>query len=56
MLGELNTNFALVTDFTGNVKREFNYRAALGVISVSDVAAITHWAPEGSVQLSGRRQ
>jgi hypothetical protein len=40
-----------VTDFVGNVKHEFNYRAALGVISASDVAAITTGPRKGAFSL-----
>jgi uncharacterized protein YjiK len=51
VLGGTNSNLALVTDFAGNVKREFNYRDALGVISASDVAAITTGPRKGAFSL-----
>ena len=51
VLGGLNTNLVLVTDFTGKVRSEFNYRATLGVISASDVAAITTGPQKGAFSL-----
>ena len=51
VLGGFNTNLVLVTDFSGKVKGEFNYRATLGVISASDVAAITTGPQKGAFSL-----
>jgi hypothetical protein len=51
VLGGFNSSLAVVTDFNGKEKGEFNYRAALDVISASDVAAITTGPQKGAFSL-----
>ena len=51
VLGGLHTNLALVTDFLGNVKSQFNYRATLGSILPSDISAITSGPQKGALSL-----
>lgn len=51
LLGGSGANLAVITDFQGNVKSQFNYREALGVINPSDVAAITTGAQKGAFSL-----
>jgi len=51
LLGGNGANLAVITDFQGNVKGQFNYREALGVISPSDVAVITTGSQKGAFSL-----
>jgi uncharacterized protein YjiK len=51
VLGSSGANIALITDFLGDVKGEFNYREALGVINPTDVAAITTGSQKGAFSL-----
>lgn len=51
VLGGISTNLAVVTDFSGNVLDEFNYRAAMGVVSPADVAVITSGPLAGAFSL-----